>query len=72
MKVSAYVLLTAAMLIGYIMPIKVGVAVAGAVGSITPLFPDVVWFWPTIFGILAAIGALTPAVIAKHNGWLDL
>ena len=70
MKILAYLLLVAAMVAGYAGPIVTGVYVAGAVGATVPLFPASMWVWPMVFGALAAIGALTPPVIAERNGWL--
>ncbi|KQM24891.1 MULTISPECIES: hypothetical protein [unclassified Sphingomonas] len=70
MKILAYLLLAAAMVGGFVGPIVTGAYVAGAVGGAAQLFPANVCAWPMVFGVLAAIGALTPPVIAERNGWL--
>ncbi|MFA6124339.1 MAG: hypothetical protein WCS75_11995 [Sphingomonas sp.] len=72
MRVFAYVLLAAAMLLGYIGPIMFGVAVAPVMGQMSVAFPQMGAWWPIVFGVLAAIAAVTPILCAERNGWLRL
>ncbi len=72
MKILVFTALIMTMVAGYVGPIIFGIEVAGALGGSVQIFPAIGTFWAGVFGVLAAIGALVPPIIAERQGWLDL